>query len=180
MLKKEKTLRNIAAMAGILLVSQWNGSLSYGQSAPDASGAGKESSAQSVASSSVIYGTIFSSKDKKPLASVPVTLKNNGTGEIVTKKTDLQGAFIFSHLVPGNYQIVAGGGSFSLQKKEGILKGSTVGEMNFQVTPLSTGSSVLSGNIYEGHGDNKIPIAAQMAVKNTRTNEIYTVGSDNS
>ncbi len=179
-LKKEKTLRNIAAMAGILLVSQWNGSLSYGQSAPDASGAGKESSAQSVASSSVIYGTIFSSKDKKPLASVPVTLKNNGTGEIVTKKTDLQGAFIFSHLVPGNYQIVAGGGSFSLQKKEGILKGSTVGEMNFQVTPLSTGSSVLSGNIYEGHGDNKIPIAAQMAVKNTRTNEIYTVGSDNS
>ncbi len=180
MLKKEKTLRNIAAMAGILLVSQWNGSLSYGQSAPDASGAGKEASAQSVAASSVIYGTIFSSKDKKPLASVPVTLKNNGTGEIVTKKTDLQGAFIFSHLVPGNYQIVAGGGSFSLQKKEGILKGSTVGEMNFQVTPLSTGSSVLSGNIYEGHGDNKIPIAAQMAVKNTRTNEIYTVGSDNS
>ena len=179
-LKKEKTIRNIAAMAGILLVSQWNGSLSYGQSAPDASGAGKKASAQSVASSSVIYGTIFSSKDKKPLASVPVTLKNNGTGEIVTKKTDLQGAFIFSHLVPGNYQIVAGGGSFSLQKKEGILKGSTVGEMNFQVTPLSTGSSVLSGNIYEGHGDKKIPLPAQMAIKNTRTNEIYTVGSDNS
>jgi iron complex outermembrane receptor protein len=128
----------------------------------------------------VIYGTIFSSKDKKPLSSVPVALKNNGTGEVVTKKTDAQGAFIFSHLGPGNYQIIAGGGSFSLQKREGILKGGTVGEMNFQVLPLSTGNSALAGNIYEGHADKKIPLAAQMAVKNTRTNEIYTVEADNS
>jgi iron complex outermembrane receptor protein len=179
-IRKEKTLGKIAAVAGILFVSQWNGSLSYGQSAPDTSGAGKETSAPSISASSVIYGTIFSSKDKKPLSAVPVSLKNNGTGQVVTKKTDMQGAFIFSHLAPGNYQIIAGGGSFSLQKKEGILKGNTVGEMNFQVLPLSTGNSVLSGNVYEGHGDNKIPLAAQMAVKNTRTNEIYTIGSDSS
>jgi hypothetical protein len=44
MIRREKTLKNIVAMAGILLVSQWNGALSYGQSAPDASTSGKGAS----------------------------------------------------------------------------------------------------------------------------------------
>ena len=103
MIRKEKTLKNIAALAGIFLVSQWNGPLSYGQSAPDASASGKEASAPSVAASSVIYGTIFSSKDKKPLSSVPVALKNNGTGEVVTKKNRCSGSFHF--LSSGTWQL---------------------------------------------------------------------------
>ena len=186
-IRKEKTLRNIAAMAGILLVGQWNGSLSYGQSAPDASGAGKETSAATSssakatsASPSTLYGNIRSIKDMKFLTGVPIMIENPSTGLMIKKESDSQGAFIFSNLPPGEYKVLVGGGSFSVERKQGILKAGTIGQMDFAVNPLSQGSSEIFGNIFEGHGDHKIPVIANLAVKNLKTKEIYQVSSDSS
>ena len=175
-IRKEKTLKNIAAMAGILLVSQWNGALSYGQSAPDASGAGKETSAATTssakatsASPSTLYGNIRSIKDMKFLSGVPIVIENTSTGLLIKKESDSQGAFIFSNLPPGEYKVLVGGGSFSVERKQGILKAGTIGQMDFAVNPLSQGSSEIFGNIFEGHGDHKIPVVANLAVKNLKT-----------
>ncbi len=130
-----------------------------------------------VMQTAIIYGAVVSSKDQSPLKGVPIVLKNIQTGEVLAKESDPQGAYIFNHLEEGTYQILVGGGSFSLQKKEGTLKAGMVGEMNFRVAVLSSGSSSIMGSVYEGHGDHKIPLAARMQVKNVATKEIYTVGS---
>ena len=187
MIRREKTLKNIAAMAGILLVSQWNGPLSYGQSAPDATGAGKETSAATSSnakaasvSPSTLYGNIRSIKDMKFLSGVPITIENTSTGLLIKKESDSQGAFIFSNLPPGEYKVLVGGGSFSVERKQGLLKAGTIGQMDFAVNPLSQGSSEIFGNIFEGHGDHKIPVIANLAVKNLKTKEIYQVSSDSS
>ncbi len=127
----------------------------------------------------VLYGTVRSQKDQKPLANVPVLLQNQDTKRTVQKTSDSQGAFIFSDLPAGDYLIQVGGGNFSLQHKEGLLKPGTVGQLDFAVNPLSTGSSELLGRTYEGHGDHKIPVPARLAIKNNKTGEIYSVNSDN-
>jgi len=111
------------------------------------------------------------------LKGVPILLTNTQTGEVIVKESDPQGAYIFNHLPAGTYRILVGGGSFSLQKKEGVVKAGMVGEMNFRVGVLSAGDSALLGSIYEGHGDRKIPLSAQMQIKNMKTNEVYTIGS---
>ncbi|MHB8370134.1 MAG: TonB-dependent receptor [Leptospirales bacterium] len=125
----------------------------------------------------IIYGAVVSTKDQTPLQGVPILLKNTQTGEVIVKESDPQGAYIFNHLPAGIYRILVGGGSYSLQKKEGVLKAGMVGEMNFRVAVLSSGDSSLLGSIYEGHGDRKIPLAAQMQIKNVKTHEVYTIGS---
>ncbi len=125
----------------------------------------------------IIYGAVVSTKDQTPLKGVPILLKNTQTGEVIVKESDPQGAYIFNHLPAGIYRILVGGGSYSLQKKEGVLKAGMVGEMNFRVAVLSSGDSSLLGSIYEGHGDRKIPLAAQMQIKNVKTHEVYTIGS---
>ena len=127
----------------------------------------------------VLYGTVRSQKDQKPLANVPILLQNQDTKNTVQKTSDSQGAFIFSGLPAGDYLIQVGGGNFSLQHKEGLLKPGTVGQLDFAVNPLSTGSSELLGRTYEGHGDHKIPVPARLAIKNNKTGEIYSVNSDN-
>ncbi len=138
---------------------------------------GQGAQAQAVVQTAILYGAVVSDKDQRPLKGVPVVLKNVQTGEVLAKESDPQGAYIFNHLQEGTYQILVGGGGFSVQKKEGLLKAGMVGEMNFRVAVLSTGNSSLLGSVYEGHGDRKIPLAARMQVKNLKTKEIYTVGS---
>ena len=127
---------------------------------------------------SVLYGTVRSAKDQSPLPKVPVILSNPQSGLVIQQKTTAQGSFIFSNLPPGDYKILVGGGNFSLQKKEGLLKGGTVGEMDFTVNPLSQGSSEIFGSIYEGHGDQKSPLSANLAVKNLKTKEVYSLLSN--
>ena len=127
----------------------------------------------------VLYGTVRSQKDQKPLANVPILLQNQDTKRTVQKTSDSQGAFIFSDLPAGDYLIQVGGGNFSLQHKEGLLKPGTVGQLDFAVNQLSTGSSELLGRTFEGHGDHKIPVPARLAIKNNKTGEIYSVNSDN-
>ncbi|MCL4486065.1 MAG: TonB-dependent receptor [Nitrospirae bacterium] len=127
---------------------------------------------------SVLYGVVRSAKDQKSLAGVPIRIENTSSGEIISKTTDQQGAFIFSDLPPGDYKVRVGGGMFSVQQKEGRLKGGTVGEMDFAVNPLSQGTSEIVGSIFEGHGDNKIPLSARIAVENVKTKEVYQVNSD--
>ncbi len=182
MFRKNKGARQIVVLAGILMCFDWTGSLSWGQTpaspASENSLGGKDGSGGQTQASSVIYGTVTSSKDKKPLSQVSIVLENEDTGHLITKVSDGQGSFIFSSLSPGSYKILVGGGSFSIQKKEGILKAGMVGEMNFQVTPLSHGHSDLLGTIYEEHGTHRIPIVAQMAIKNVKTGEIYTISSN--
>lgn len=129
-------------------------------------------------SPSVLYGNIRSAKDQKPLTGVPIVLTNKTTGLVVTKSSDSQGAFIFSGLPAGDYLILVGGGNYSLQRKEGLLKSGTIGQMDFAVNQLSTGSSEILGRTFEGHGDHKIPVAATLAVKNLKTKEIYSIASD--
>ncbi|MHB1287223.1 MAG: TonB-dependent receptor [Leptospirales bacterium] len=124
---------------------------------------------------SVLYGTVRSTKDQSPLPKVPVILSNQQSGLVIQQKTTDQGSFIFSNLPPGDYKILVGGGNFSLQRKEGLLKGGTVGEMDFTVNPLSQGASEILGNIYEGHGDHKAPLSATLAVKNLKTKEVYSL-----
>jgi len=128
----------------------------------------------------IIYGAVVSTKDQAALSGVPILLKNMQTGEVIVKTSDPQGAYIFNHLPEGTYRILVGGGGFSLQKKEGVLKAGMVGEMNFRVAVLSSGNSSLLGSIYEGHGDRKIPLSAQMQIKNVKTKEVYTIGSGSS
>ena len=131
-----------------------------------------------VTPSSVLYGTVRSVGTGTPLAHVPIVLTNSKTGETFTGTTTSQGSYIFSGLSPGDYKIRVGGGNFSLQRKEGLLKSGIVGEIDFTVNPLSTGSSELLGRTYEGHGDHKIPVPARLAIKNNKTGEIYSVTSD--
>ncbi len=131
-----------------------------------------------VASSSVLYGTIRSVRNGTPLAHVPIVLTNVKTSETFQGTTTSQGSYIFSGLSPGDYKIRVGGGNFSIQRKEGLLKSGIVGEIDFAVNPLATGSSELLGRTFEGHGDHKIPVPARLAVKNSKTGEIYSVTSD--
>lgn len=128
-------------------------------------------------SPSVLYGTVRSLKNQSPLPNVPVVLTNMESGQTLLGMTTSQGSFIFSNLPPGHYKIQAGGGNFSIQRKEGLLKGGTVGEMDFSVNQLSIGSSEFLGKVYEGHGDQKVPLSATLSVKNMKTKEIYTVTS---
>ncbi len=129
-------------------------------------------------SSSVLYGNIRSVKDRKPLTGVPIVLTNKTNGMVVKKFSDNQGAFIFSGLPAGDYLILVGGGNFSVQRKEGLLKGGTIGQMDFAINELSAGSSEILGRTFEGHGDHKIPLAATLAIKNLKTQEIYSITSD--
>ncbi len=131
-------------------------------------------------SPSVLYGTVRSIKDRKPLPKVPVVLTNVKTGETIEGATTSQGSYIFSGLPPGDYKILVGGGNFSVQRKEGFLKGGTVGEMDFAVNQLSRGASEILGTVYKGHGDQKIPVRATLAVKNAKTKEVYQVASPES
>ncbi len=126
---------------------------------------------------SILYGNIRSVKEQKALSGVPIMIENTTTGLLIKKTSDSQGAFIFSNLPPGDYKVLVGGGNFSLQRKEGILKAGTIGQMDFAVNPLSQGTSELLGKIFEGHGDHKVPLVANLAVKNTKTNEVYQVAS---
>ncbi len=127
---------------------------------------------------SVLYGNIRSEKDRKPLTGVPIVLMNKTNGMVVKKSSDSQGAFIFSGLPAGDYMILVGGGNFSIQRKEGLLKSGTIGQMDFAVNQLSGGSSEILGRTFEGKGDHKIPLAATLAVKNLKTKEIYSIASD--
>lgn len=127
---------------------------------------------------SVLYGVIRSAKDQTTLSGVPIDLENRSTGQVMKKSSDQQGAFIFSNLPPGDYKVKVGGGKFSIQQKEGRLKGGMVGEMNFAVNPLSQGTSEILGTIFEGHGDKRVPLAARLAVKNLTTKEVYQIVSD--
>ena len=175
---KNKTSRRLLILVGILICFNWNKSFSWGQSNSSET---KQSVSRSVlqsSSSSVIYGAVLSSKDKKPLPNVPITLKNKETGSIISKSSDNQGAFIFRSLPPGPYQILVGGGRFSIQKKDGILADGMVGEMNFQVMPLTKGNSSLVGKVFTGHNNHRLPVTAQMAIKNIKTGETYTILSD--
>jgi len=148
-------------------------------SAPSASLDAGSPTASPAAAPSVLYGNVRSEKDKSTLSGVPVRVENVGTGLVIGKETDSQGAFIFSNLPPGDYKIRVGGGSFSVSKKEGLLKAGMVGEMDFAVNPLSQGSSEILGTIYEGHGDKRVPLSARLAVKNMKTKEVYQVTADN-
>ena len=165
------------AVTVALLCLEGSGGMAWAQSANVQSPADAKESTQAVMKTAIIYGAVLSSKDKSPLKGVPIVLRNVQTGEVLAKESDPQGAYIFNHLEEGTYQILVGGGSFSLQKKEGTLKAGMVGEMNFSVGVLSSGNSSIMGSIYEGHGDRRIPLAARMQVKNMATKEIYTVGS---
>ena len=126
---------------------------------------------------SILYGNIRSAKDQKILSGVPIMIENTTTGLLIKKTSDSQGAFIFSNLPPGDYKVLVGGGNFSLQRKEGILKAGTIGQMDFAVNKLSQGTSEILGTVYEGHGEHKVPLAANLAVKNTKTKEVYQVAS---
>ncbi len=129
-------------------------------------------------SPSVLYGNIRSVNERKPLSGVPIVLENRSTGVAIETTSNLQGSYIFSNLPPGDYRVRVGGGKFSVQQKEGILKAGTVGEMDFAVNSLSQGSSEITGSVYEGHGDHKVPLVAHLAVKNMKTKEVYQVTTD--
>lgn len=130
------------------------------------------------AGNSVIYGTVYSVKDKKPLPHVPVVLQHMETGTVISMRTTMQGAFIFANLIPGNYRIMVGGGMYSLQTKAGMLGPGTVGKMDFEVEALSRGKSGISGVVFEKSAGKTHPLVAKIVFKNTRTNEIYTIESD--
>ena len=142
------------------------------QSAPTPQGG-----ATQAPSSSILFGNIHSAKDHSVLSGVPIMIQNTTTGLLLKKMSDSQGAFIFSNLPPGDYKVLVGGGNFSVQRKEGVLKAGTIGQMDFAVNQLSQGSSEILGKIFEGHGDHKVPLVANLAVKNTKTKEVYQVAS---
>ena len=133
--------------------------------------------AKADAAPSILYGNILSVKDHKTLSGVPIEIENTTTGLLIKKESDSQGAFIFSNLPPGDYKVLVGGGNFSVQRKEGLLKAGTIGQMDFAVNKLSQGTSEILGKIYEGHGDHKVPLVANLAVKNKKTGEVYQVAS---
>ncbi len=172
-------MRKALALGAAFLCLEGNGGLAWAQAAatPQQEQQTQGQGAKAGMTTAIIYGSVVSNKDQAPLKGVPILLKNMQSGEVLIKKSDPQGAYIFNHLPEGTYQILVGGGGFSLQKKEGILKAGMVGEMNFRVAVLSTGSASLTGSIYEGHGDHKIPLSAQMQIKNLTTKEVYTIGS---
>ena len=126
---------------------------------------------------SILYGNIRSVKDQKALSGVPIVLENRSTGAAIETTSNAQGSYIFSNLPPGDYKVRVGGGRFSVQQKEGILKSGTIGEMDFAVNSLSGGSSEVTGSVYEGHGDRKEPLVANLAIKNMKTKEVYQVAS---
>ena len=149
-------------------------------SAPAPTSSSTDAAANLASAPSVLYGNVRSSKDKSPLSGVPIRLENVGTGVVIHKESDSQGAYIFSNLPPGDYKIMVGGGKFSVSRKEGLVKGGMVGLMDFVVNPLSQGSSEILGSVYEGNGDRKVPLSARIAVKNEKTKEVYQVTSDSS
>ncbi len=128
---------------------------------------------------SVVYGTITSTKEKKSLGSVPVFLENTKTRQVIMKKTDLQGDYIFSDLPPGTYRIRAGGGVYSIAVKVGVLTPGTVGEIDLQVEPLSRGNASLSGEVEEGSRKRSFPVSARITVENLQLKEIYSISSNN-
>ena len=174
-LKRPRVAWTMMASATLSLATQnsW-----AADAAPQTPGPSSQPASQSMQAPAVLYGTVRSKKDQKPLANVPILLQNQETKATIQKTSDAQGAFIFSELPAGDYLIEVGGGNFSLQHKEGLLKPGTVGQLDFAVNALSTGSSELLGRTYEGHGDHKIPVPAKLAVKNTKTGEIYSLNSD--
>ena len=174
-LKPQRVAWTMMASATLSLATQTGWAA---DATPGTPGPASQPASQSMQAPAVLYGTIRSQKDRKPLANVPILLQNQDTKATVQKTSDGQGSFIFSDLPAGDYVIEVGGGNFSLQHKEGLLKPGTVGQLDFAVNPLSTGSSELVGRTYEGHGDHKIPVAAKLAVKNTKTGEIYSLTSD--
>ncbi len=159
----------------------WGGLATDVWSAPDPSQPSQSNNSQLPAkpdaAPSILYGNIRSVKDHKTLSGVPIEIENTTTGLLIKKESDSQGAFIFSNLPPGDYKVLVGGGNFSVQRKEGLLKAGTIGQMDFAVNKLSQGTSEILGTVYEGHGDHKVPLAANLAVKNTKTGEVYQVAS---
>ena len=156
----------------------WGGLATDVWSAPEPSQPQNSQSGATLAPApSILYGNIRSVKEQKALSGVPIMIENTTTGLLIKKTSDSQGAFIFSNLPPGDYKVLVGGGNFSLQRKEGILKAGTIGQMDFAVNPLSQGTSELLGKIFEGHGNHKVPLVANLAVKNTKTKEVYQVAS---
>ncbi len=127
---------------------------------------------------STLYGIIRSSKDGKPLSDVPVTITDRKTGVSIQEKTSTQGGYIFTSLPPGDYVINAGGEKFSQERKEGLLKEGTVGEIDFRVTPLSAGLSDIVGMVYQQQGHTRQAVSVGIRIKNTKTGEIYTVHSN--
>ena len=173
--------RFLVMAAGLLVGLDCHSGMAMGLSdGPDSAKKSPSSPAdvQKRLKNSVIYGVVLSMKDGQPLSGVPIRMQNSETGKTYRKTSDDQGAFIFRELPPGTYRIVAGGGAFSVQTKEGLLQAGTVGEMDFRLQPLSRGTAELSGRIFEGKGSRKTPVAARLDAKNTKTGEIYTVSSD--
>ncbi|MDA8111055.1 MAG: carboxypeptidase-like regulatory domain-containing protein, partial [Nitrospiraceae bacterium] len=110
----------------------WGGVVTDVWSAPAPSqGQDTKGEATPAPAPSILYGNIRSVKDQKALSGVPIMIENTTTGLLIKKTSDSQGAFIFSNLPPGDYKVRVGGGTFSVQQKEGILKAGTVGEMDF-------------------------------------------------
>lgn len=127
---------------------------------------------------STLYGIIRSTKDGKPLSDVPVTITDRKTGMSIQEKTSMQGGYIFTSLPAGDYVIHVGGDKFSQERKEGLLKEGTVGEIDFNVTPLSAGLSDIVGMVYRQQGNTQQPVSVGIKIKNTKTGEIYTVHSN--
>ena len=69
---------------------------------PGTPGTSSQPDSQLQQAPAVLYGTIRSQKDQKPLANVPILLQNQDTKNTVQKTSDSQGAFIFSGLPAGD------------------------------------------------------------------------------
>ncbi len=128
-----------------------------------------------VPADSTIYGIVLSEKDRTPLSGVPVRIRNKGTGKTLATVTNGQGAYIFTLLPPGTYEILVGGGFFTHQRKEGFLGGGMVGKIDFSVRPLSHGTASLSGTVFEAGEKTRPPLQASLKIKNLKTGEIYLV-----
>ena len=128
-----------------------------------------------VPADSTIYGIVLSEKDRTPLSGVPVRIRNKGTGQTLATVTNGQGAYIFTLLPPGTYEILVGGGFFTHQRKEGFLGGGMVGKIDFSVRPLSHGTASLSGTVFEAGEKTRPPLQASLKLKNLKTGEIYLV-----
>nr|EDZ38894.1 MAG: Hypothetical protein CGL2_11276061 [Leptospirillum sp. Group II '5-way CG'] len=154
--------------------------LAFGQPSPgNVSGHVSHSgSASRESGNSVVYGTVSSSRKNTPLPNVPVVLQHLETGTVLSLRTTLQGAYIFTNLIPGHYRISVGGGRYSLQTKAGMLGPGTVGRIDFVVTVLSRGSANVTGHVFTGKRGHQTPLSTKILFKNLRKNEIYTVRSD--
>lgn len=129
-------------------------------------------------STSTLYGVIRSTKDGKPLSDVPVTITSKKAGISLQERSSMQGGFIFTSLPAGDYIVTAGGEKYSLQRKEGLLKEGTVGEIDFNVTPLSVGLADIIGMVFKQQGDAREPMSVGIKIKNEKTGEVYTVHSN--